>query len=126
MMRMKNDFGRSLSNVSLKVQQTYEEMVDAILLIIQADLIKRWKMIETYFQVESSRLVESVEGKVLCQSSDVRSSLGKNRTLFSIRVYEALDVGGSSSMRPSVGAKKATIPREAQVLKSAKKTAKDP
>lgn len=49
MERMKAEIGKSLSNMFMKVQKTYENVVGDNKLNIQADLVDRWKKMEIHF-----------------------------------------------------------------------------
>lgn len=78
---MKDDVGKSLSNSSTGVKETYEDMVDSIKLKLQEDLVDEWGKMKTHFRVNSAHLEENTGDKSLCRSSDVESSLEKSRAL---------------------------------------------
>lgn len=110
---MKNDVGKSLSNVSTEVQKTHGDIVEAFKQKIQEDLVDGWKKIESHFQFESARLAVNNGEELLRRSPDVQSSVGKSSPLFSSRVTKALEVGNSSRKRSTVVARKAKKPRKA-------------
>lgn len=120
--RLKDDVGNSLFGVSADVQNTYEDTVDAVKMMIQEDLVDGWKKVETHFQVQSARLAVSAGVELLRQFSDVQSSLEKSSALSSSRVAKELDVGSRSNKSPSVRSEKGRKPRKASGSKGAKKT----
>lgn len=75
---LEEDVGRSLSGVSMVVQVTYENMVDAVIIEIQKNLADEWKKTETHFQVETARIAVIAGGGLLRRSSDVQWSLRKS------------------------------------------------
>lgn len=125
-LRMKNDVDKSFSNMSTEVKKTYEKMVKAEKLKLQADFFHGWKKMETHFQVEYARLAVSTEDDLLRRSSDVKKSPGKSFVLFCSCVAKALDVCSSSSESSSVSAKTRKQPRRKSGSERARKRTKFP
>lgn len=50
--RLKNDDGKWSSNVSMEVQKTYDDTVEAVKLNMQADLVNGLKRVQVLFQFE--------------------------------------------------------------------------
>lgn len=109
-LQMKDDAGKSLSNMSREVQKTYEDMVDAVYLKFQADLAEEWNKMKAHLQVESALLAKSTRGYLLRRSSSLQNSLEKSPALFSSLVAKALGFGSRSCKSSSAGAKKTRRP----------------
>lgn len=101
-----DDVGKSLSSVSTEVLNTSVDMIAAVTLKIQADLVNEWKKMRTHFGVASACLALSSGDELLRRSFDAQRSLGKSSALFSSHVGRALDVGRIANKSASVGTKK--------------------
>lgn len=72
--RLKEDVGKLLSNLFMEIRMTQDNMVEAVMLKIQENLVEGWKNMETYFQLDSTRLAGSKKDELLRQLLDIQSS----------------------------------------------------